>query len=265
MAARAIWKGAIDLGRTKLPIKLYSAVEDRTVHFHLLEKRTYARVRQHMVDPDTSEEVPREEIRKGYEVERGTFVLVEEEELHKLEPEPSTTIAVEHFLPEGRIGPEYYERPYYLGPDGDTKSYFALAEALAVKGREGLARWVMRKKEYIGALRSREGYLLLITLRSSEEVLTAKEIGSPSGRPPDSREIKMAEQLVSVLEGEFRAEDYTDEYRDRVLKHIEAKAKGRKPKLEILPKPRREPKSLVDALTASLKSTSVNRKEKAVA
>ena len=265
MAARAIWKGSIELGRIQLPIKLYSAVEDRSIHFHLLEKRTHARVKQHMVNPATSKEVPNGEIRKGYEVERDIFVVVDDDDLQQVVAEPSTKIEVTTFLPQGRIGEPYYDRPYYLGPDGDQKTYFAFAEALANKEREGLARWVMRKKEYIGALRSRDGYLLLITLRHAEEVLTAREIGAPPGKAPDLREIKMAEQLVSALEGEFRAEDYSDNYRSRVLKHIEAKAKGRKPKLEAMPKRGREPKSLVDALAASLKSARVKAKEKAVA
>ena len=264
MAARAIWKGSIRLGRTQLPVKLYSAVEDSTVHFHLLEKRTHSRVKQHMVNPESGKEVRNDEVRKGYEVEPGTFVIVEDEDLQKLEPEPSTDIEVTAFLPEGRIGYQYYDRPYYLGPDGDAKTYFALAQALEHKEREGLARWVMRKKEYTGALRSFDGYLLLITLRHAEEVLTAKEIGSPPGKAPDAREIRMAEQLVSVLEGEFHAEDYSDEYRDRVLKHIEAKAKGRKPKLERIPQ-RRETTSLVDALAESLKSASGSGRKKAVA
>ena len=261
MAARAIWKGSVSLGRTSLPVKLYSAVEDKAVHFHLLEKRTHSRVKQHMVDPDTSTEVRNDEIRKGYEVEPDVFVVVDDEDLAKIEPKPATDIEITSFLPDGKIGRQYYDRPYYLAPDGDAKTYFALAEALAHSKKEGLANWVMRKKEYVGALRSNDGYLLLITLRHAEEVLTAKEIGSPPRKAPDSREIKMAEQLVAVLEDQFRAEDYTDDYRDRVLKYIEAKAKGRKPKLEALPKVGSEPKSLMDALAASLKSS----KEKAVA
>jgi DNA end-binding protein Ku len=264
MAARAIWKGSLELGRTQLPVKLYSAAEDRTVHFHLLEKRTHTRVKQHMVNPATNREVRNDEIRKGYEIDPDTFVIVEDKDLQGVEPEASTVIEVPIFLPEGHIGHQYYDRPYYLGPDSDPKAYFALAEALAHKQQEGLARWVMRKKEYVGALQSRDGYLLLITLRHTEEVLTAREIGSPPGKAPDPREVKMAEQLVSVLEGEFRAEDYADEYRNRVLKHIEAKAKGRKPRLETIQK-RTEPKSLVDALAASLKSASGKSKEKAVA
>ena len=265
MAARAIWKGSINLGQTELPVKLYSAVEDGTVHFHLLEKRTHARVKQHMVNPSTSKEVRTDEVRKGYEIEPNTFVIVDDDDLNKIEPEPSTTIELTSFVPKGSIGHQYYDRPYYLGPDGDTKTYFALAEALTRKEREGLARWVMRKKEYVGALRSNDGYLLLITLRHAEEVLTAREIGSPDGKAPDPREIKMAEQLVAVLEDEFRPQEYSDEYRERVLKHIEAKAKGRKPKLEALPKRGAEPKSLMEALAASLKASDGKTKEKAVA
>jgi DNA end-binding protein Ku len=265
MAARAIWKGSIDLGRAELPVKLYTGVEDRTVHFHLLEKRTHARVKQHMVNPSTSKEVRNDEIRKGYEIEPDTFVLVEEGDLKKIEPQPSTTIELTSFLPDGHIGHQYYDRPYYLRSGWRYENVLALAEALARKEREGLAHCTMRKKEYVGALRSSGGYLLLITLRHSEEVLTAREIGSPPGKAPDPREVKIAEQLVAVLEGEFRAEDYSDEYRNRVLKHIDAKAKGRKPKLEALPKPSPEPKSLMDAPAASLKSTGGKRKEKAVA
>lgn len=265
MAARAIWKGSLQLGRTDLPVKLYSAVEDRGVHFHLLEKKTHGRVKQHMVNPGSGKEVRSDEIRKGYEIAPDTFVVLEDQELDKMVPEASTTIKIASFLPEGKIGYQYYDRPYFLGPDGDSRTYFALAEALARKEREGLLRWVMRKKEYIGALRSHEGYLLLITLRHAEEVLTAREIGSPSAKPPDVREVKMAEQLVASLEGEFCAEDYSDEYRERVMKHIEAKANGRTPRLEALPKLGAEPKSLMKALAASLKASDSKKKEKAVA
>src|SRR5688572_6705354 len=100
MAARAIWKGTIELGRSKLPVKLYSAVEDRGVHFHLLEKRTHSRVKQHMVNPDSGREVRSDEIRKGFEIEPDTFVIVDEEDLEQIEPEASDVIEVPHFLPE---------------------------------------------------------------------------------------------------------------------------------------------------------------------
>jgi DNA end-binding protein Ku len=218
-----------------------------------------------MVNPATGKEVERDKIRKGYEIEPDTFVIVDDEDLSAVQPEPSPVIEVPHFLPEGKIGYQFYDRPYYLEPDSETKSYFALAEALARKQREGLARWVMRKKEYVGALRSRDGYLLLITLRHAEEVIAARDLQSPAGKPPDAREIRMAEQLVSALHDEFRPEQYTDDYRNRVLEYLQAKARGRKTKLEEIPT-RQAPKSLVDVLAASLKSAEQRgAKEKAVA
>ena len=158
-------------------------------------------------------------------------------------------------MPSERIDPQWFERPYYLGPDEDASdAYFALAKALGDNSREGIATWVMRNKQYTGALRVRDGYLMLVTLRKAEEVLSAKELPAPAGRPLDDREIRMAEQLVSVLEAPFKAEDFHDEYRDRVMRFIEAKAKGGAPKLKVVNQ-KKSTTSLLDALTASLKRT----------
>src|ERR1043166_7225032 len=153
MAARAIWKGDLKLNSTKVPVKLYSAVQDKTVRFHILDTKSKTRVKQHMVEADTGKEVAPEEIQKGFEVEPGTFVILEKEELEKLEPESSREIEIEQFVPPSQIPPEYFDRPYYLGPDGDESAYFAFAEALQKKAREGVVRWVMRKQQYVGAIR----------------------------------------------------------------------------------------------------------------
>jgi DNA end-binding protein Ku len=254
MAARAIWKGVLRVGSAGIPVKLYSAIEDRAVHFHLLEQRTQDRVKQHMVDPDTREEVAKEEIRKGFEVDQDTFVILNDDEFSKVQPKPSRDIEIRHFVPSERIVHQWYERPYYLGPDEDeTKDYFALAAALEGQNREGIAHWVMRNKRYIGALRGHDGYLLLIKLRYADEVLSARDLPAPGGRAPDAREIAMAEQLIAALEDDFRPEDYRDEYRDRVLQYIESKAKGKKPKLAAMPAPKKAA-SLVDVLAASLET-----------
>src|SRR5438094_6243497 len=176
-----------------------------------------------MVEPDSGKEVPNEEIQKGFEVEPGTFVILGEEELQKLEPEASREIEITQFVPPTEIPPEYFDRPYYLGPDGDESAYFALAEALQEKGREGVAHWVMRKQPYVGALRAEDNHLMLFTLRNAEEVLSAKDLPRPAGRAPDKKELTMARQLVGLLEGEFDPDEYKDEYHQRVTEFIEKK------------------------------------------
>ena len=264
MAARAIWKGSLKLGTESVPVKVYSAVEDRTVHFHVLEKTAMERIKQHIVNPETNAEIPREQVRKGYEVERGVYVLLTDEDLEKVQPRDSRDIEITRFVPAAQIDQQWYDRPYYLGPDdGSSPSYFALAEALEHEKREGVARWVLRNKRYVGALRSEGGYLMLITLKYAEEVLTAGELPRPTGRAHDAKELKMAEQLVSALEDDFRPEDFRDEYRQRVLKFIEAKAKGQKPALRIVAR-KQQAKSLAASLAASINQIK-REKEKAVA
>jgi DNA end-binding protein Ku len=231
MAARSIWKGTLKLGTTKVPVKLYSAVSDRTVRFHLLEDKGLMRVKQHMVNPETGDEVPNEEIQKGYEIEPGTFVVLTDEELEKLEPKPSREIEITEFVPPTAVSQQWYERPYYLGPDGDTEDYFALAEALQNQEVEGIANWVMRNKSYVGALRAVDDYLFLFTLRNASEVISAADLPKPAGRAPTQKELDMAKQLVGAMQGEFNAEEFKDEYRERLMEFIESKGKGHKPKL----------------------------------
>jgi DNA end-binding protein Ku len=253
MAARAIWKGELKVDSTKVPVKLYAALTDQAVRFHILDKRSKTRVKQHMVDPDSGEEVDNAEIQKGFEVEPGTFVLLDEKELESLEPKATREIEIKHFVPNRAIAPEFYDRPYYLGPDGDQTAYFALAEALRKQDREGIAHWVMRKQSYAGALRAEGDHLVLFTLRSAEEVLSAKELPRSAGRAPDKKELSMAKQLAELLKGEFNPKDYQDEYRQRVMEFVEKKAKGRAPKLRLV-KNKREPASLDKILSKSIES-----------
>src|SRR6185369_10293643 len=147
--------------------------------------------------------------------------------------------------------------------DGDTNNYFALAEALANKNKEGIARWVMRGKQYAGALRSQDGYLMLVTLRHPEEVVSAVDLPKPTGKALDKKEIGMARQLVELLEGEFDPAEFRDEYRERVLEYIEQKAKGKKPRLHIV-KPKRVSSSLDKVLSRSI-ATLKKQKEKSAA
>jgi len=255
MAARAMWKGQLKIGTTKVPVKLYSAVQDRTVRFNILDDRHKMRVKQHMIDPDSGDEVPTEEIQKGYEIEPGRFVVLTAEDLEALQPPPSRDIEIAEFVDQDKISQQWFERPYYLGPDdgadsGGVKDYFALAEALNKQEKEGIAHWVMRNKYYAGVLRSIDDYLYLFTLRDAKEVISANDLAKPTGAAPTQKELAMATQLVEMLRGDFNAADYKDEYRERVEKFIEQKARGRAPRLQAVKTKRR-----TDALGSALEKS----------
>jgi DNA end-binding protein Ku len=225
--ARAMWKGRIRFGDVDVPVKLYSAVQDRSVHFRLLHAKDMEPVQQQMVNPATGKVVSYEDVRRAYATEHGDLVILDDDELAELDPESSRDIEITRFVDSDAITHQWYDRPYFLGPDDDDTSYFALAAALSRKGRTGVARWVMRKKEYVGALRAQGDHLMLMTLRRAGEVVPASALEAPGGRALDGREVNMAVQLVSALEDDLDLSDYRDEYRDRVLELVEAKAEGR--------------------------------------
>jgi len=194
MPARAIWKAVIRFGDVEVPVKLYSGIQDTGPHFRLLHDRDRAPLKQKMV-----------------------------------EPEDSRFIDVVHFVPTAALDHAFYGRPYWLGPDGPHDgTYWALVDALSSEDREGIARWVMRKRAYTGALRVREDHLVLITTRHVGEVVEPAEIKPPGGRAPDPKELRMAQQLVGMLEGRFEPEQYHDEYRERVLELVRRKGRGEK-------------------------------------
>lgn len=249
--ARAIWKGIIGFDDVSVPVKLYSAVQDRGVHFRLLHEKDLVPVRQEMIDPETGKVVPYENVRRAFPTDDGRLVMLDEEELNELEPEASRDIEVTRFVEPSAITHQWYDRPYYLGPDDSDEEYFALKEALRRRDRQGIARWVMRKKEYVGALRVENDYLMLITLRHAGEVVASTALKAPGGRALDRREIQMAKQLVSALEDELDLASFRDEYRDRVLELVQAKAEGETVELPSIPEKKREA-SLAKTLEQSL-------------
>jgi DNA end-binding protein Ku len=248
-----MWKAELHADKLRVPVKLYAAVEDRTVHFRLLHAADHAPVKQQMVDPVTDEPVPAEQIRRGIEVERGIFVMLTPEEQQALEPKPSREITIERVVEAAKVDERWYDRPYYLGPDGDDGAYFALAAALEEHNWVGIAHWAMRKKTYAGAVHASRGYLMLDTLRHSQELVAIEAVRPPASRAPDKRELALAEQLIGTLEDEFDPAAYRDEHREQVLALLEAKAQGKVVRFPKAPK-RKESHSLIADLEASLKA-----------
>jgi DNA end-binding protein Ku len=229
--ARAIWKGALVLGKTTLPVQMYSAVRDQSVHFHLLHAQDRVRVKQRIVRKSDGKEVPKEERRKAYPIEGSEAVILQPEELEALQPEASREIHLCRFVRAGILSDQWFDRPYYLAPDKDQANYFALAEAIAKGKVVGVARWVMRKARYLGALTSNDGYLVMTTLRRADQVISVNGIEVPATRRPDEKELRLAEHLVSSIEADFEPQLWKNEYQERVRALIEAKARGKLVKL----------------------------------
>jgi DNA end-binding protein Ku len=256
--ARSIWSGAISFGLVNVPIKLYSAVSKKTVRFHQLNGTTGNRIQQKRVDPETGDEVNYEDIVKGYELTRDRYVLITPEELETLDPEKTRSIDIEDFVDETEIDPIYYDHPYYLVPDkGAAKAYGLLLNAMADADKVAIARVVIRSKEQLVAIRPhRDGDLLVMeTMVFADEVVGTEDLDDL----PDSkelkvseRELKMARQLIESLTDTFDPSKYKDEYREKVLELIEAKADGQEIAVQPeAPEPAKVP-DLMAALEASL-------------
>jgi DNA end-binding protein Ku len=253
--ARAIWSGAISFGLVNVPVKLYSATSPKTVRFHQLSSKTGARIRQKRVDPTTDEEVPYEEIVKGFEITPDRYVLITSEELDALDPKATRTIDIEEFVDLSEIDPIYYDHSYYLAPAaGGAKAYRLLGDAMRESGKVGIGRVVLRSKQQLCALRPTGDALTLSTMLFGDEVLSPDrldELESVSEAEATERELTMAQQLIESLSTEFEPTKYHDEYRERVLDLIERKAAGE----EIAIEPQAEEPAAAPDLMAALEAS----------
>src|ERR671934_230702 len=200
---RSIWSGAISFGLVNVPVKLYSAVSRKTVRFHQLNEKTGNRIQQKRVDPETGEEVPYEQIVKGFELTKDRYVVLTPDELDALDPERSRTIDIEDFVDLSDIDPIYYDHPYYLVPDkGAAKAYGLLLSAMQESGRVAIARVVLRSKEQLVAIRPAGDVLMMETMIFADEVVPPEDLdGLPEANElkASDRELKMAQQLIDSL------------------------------------------------------------------
>ena len=227
---RAIWSGSISFGLVNIPVKLYPAVSRKTVRFNQIDGDTGARVKQKRVSALDGEEVPYERIVKGYELPSGDYVAVSDEEMAALDPEAVRTIDIAEFVDLVDIDPVFYDSAYFLVPDVQTaKPYKLLANAMEEAGKVGICRFVMRSKQYLAAVRPKDGKLLLSTMVYADEVVDSGDIYGFDVLEDveiDPREQVMAEQLIATLEAEFEPGRHKDTYREAVLDLIDRKAAG---------------------------------------
>lgn len=229
--ARAIWSGSISFGLLNVPVKLYSAVARRGIALREIRESDSARIKHRRVAEGTEEEVPYDEIIKAFEITPGNYVPLGKDEIAALAPNKSRSIEVEDFVDLGEIDPIYFDSPYYLGPaEGAEKAYSLLAAAMQASGKVAIARFVLRNKENLAAIRSDGKVLTLTTMRFADEVVPAAELEDvlPAEKPKVAKkEQQMAEQLIDSLSTRFDPEGYRDEYREQLLKLIETKAEGK--------------------------------------
>src|SRR6185437_11128578 len=226
---RSIWTGAISFGLFTVPVKLYSAVNRKTVRFHQLSGKSGVRIAQKRVDPQSGEEVAYEDIVKGYELSPDRYVVVEPGELDALQPKKTKTIEIEDFVELTQIDPVFYDHPYYLAPGpGGLKPYRLLLEAMRETGRVAIARVVIRSKEQLVALRPMgDDVLGISTMLFADEVVEPgkiDELSAAADVEATKRELDIAKQLVESLAGPFDPSRYHDTYREEVIDLIERKA-----------------------------------------
>jgi DNA end-binding protein Ku len=254
--ARPIWTGTISFGLVTVPVKLYSAVSRKTVRFHQLHESTGARIQQKRVDPQTGEEVPYDEIVKGYEIAPDRYVIVKPDELEALDPKKTRTIEIEDFVDLDDIDPIFYDHPYYLAPGpGGAKPYRLLLEAMRETNKVAIARVVIRSKENLVAIRPMGDVLGMTTMIFADEVIDPERIDDmpdPDEVGATDRELDIAKQLVESLAGDFQPDKYHDSYREEVLSLIERKAAGEEISVQA---PREEEEEPVPDLMSALKAS----------
>jgi DNA end-binding protein Ku len=231
--ARAIWTGSISFGLLNVPVKLYSAVSSRSISFRELRADDHSRVRHKRVAEEDGEEVPYEKIVKGYEIAPEQYVILTKDELEDMAPKKTKAIQIEDFVDLDEIDPIYFDRPYYLGPQlGAEKAYALLAKAMSEQRKVAIARFVMRNKESLAAIRAdgKGEVLTLATMRFADEVVPPEQLdgllGEEADVEPNKREVEMAKALIDSLASDFEPSGYKDEYRDELLDLIERKARG---------------------------------------
>jgi len=226
---RAMWSGAVSFGLVNIPIRLYSATEDHKLDFHMLHKTDLSPIRYVKVCKEEGEEVQMADIVKGYEYERGQYVVITDEDFERASPRKTKTIDIMDFVDVGEIDAIYFEKPYYLEPDrGADKPYALLRDALAKSNKVGIARYVIRNREQIGVVKPMGDILVLDQMRFAAEIRQPEGLSVPDVEIQD-REMDMALALIDQLTDAFEPEKYHDTYSDELMRVINERIEGKEP------------------------------------
>jgi DNA end-binding protein Ku len=252
---RAIWSGAISFGLVNVPVRMYSAIREHTLHFHYIHEKDASPIGYSNVCKAEDRPVPDDEIVKAFEWEKGEYVPMSDEDFAAAEAEGAQShkaIEIRDFVDYREVDPIYFERTYYLVPaEGAEKVYSLLVKAMEESGRAAIAKYVMRDRQNLGCLRVRDGVITLERMHFADEVLPLDDL-APDAKKVDARELEMASSLIDQLTGDFDPSRYADTYRDALCEIIKAKREGETVTAPKLEKPRKAP-DLMAALEESLK------------
>jgi DNA end-binding protein Ku len=249
---RSMWTGAISFGLVNIPIKLYSASQSHTLNLDMLHSKDLSPIRYARVCREDGKEVPWEEIVKGYEYQKGDYVVLTKDDFAKADPGRQETLDIVAFAKQEEVSPVYFDKPYYLEPGkGAGKVYALLCQALEESGKVAIAKYVLRNREHLGCIRPENGTLVMIQMRFGDEVRATDEIKTPKGTKISKAEMQLAHQLIEQLTKPFDPGEYHDTYQEELERIIEEKAEGKKPTPAAAPK-KAEVKDLMAALRKSL-------------
>jgi DNA end-binding protein Ku len=249
---RSIWNGTITFGLVNVPVKLYSATESKTVHFHEVHARDGAKIEHRRVCPKEDKEVPFDDVVKGFEVSEGKYVVLDKDEIKAAAGDRGKVVHITEFVDAAEIDPVFFEKAYFVGSRDDKDAYRLLLEALRRSGRAGIGRFTFHDREYLVAIRALDDVLALHTLRFHDELVDAGDLDIQApGKAPSKREVDMAGRLVDSHDTPFDPADYEDSYRDAVLDLIKRKAKGE----EIVEEPEETKQQDSDDLMAALEAS----------
>jgi DNA end-binding protein Ku len=264
--ARAIWKGSISFGLVNIPIALYPATRREELKFRLLRKTDLSPVNYKRVAEKDGKEVPWDQIVKGYEYEKGKFVVLQDEDFQRVDIEATQTVDIQDFVELDEIDPIFFYKPYYLEPQkGGDKAYALLRDALKDSKKVGVAKVVIKTREYLAGVKPEDGALVLELMHFADELADTSKLHIPKKVEVGKREMTMAKSLIDSMSSKWNPEKYKDDYREALMEVIEAKVEaGGK---EIEEKPRKAPKptkviDLVSVLQKSLEETGGKRKAK---
>jgi len=264
--ARPIWTGTLSFGLLNVPIRLMPGERRTDLHFHMLDSRDNSKIRYERVNAETGDEVPWKDVVKAFEYRKGSYVVLEDEDLKAAAPESHETVEIAAFVDADAIGPEYFEKPYVLVPGKKAeKGYVLLRETLADTGKIGIAHVVIRTREYLSAVTVRDKALVLVLLRYPQELVDVSEYEIPTGNAAahrvTKREVEMARQLIDAMSSKWNPKDYKDEFRERLHKAI---AKRMKSKGVVTPAVEEEPEetttNVVDFMDLLRKSLASNKR-----